>query len=48
MNINGSWNKALDIAAPIETPDVDGLTADGTAVLVETHNNGHTEIRRYP
>ena len=43
---DGSSTKALDIPAALEPPDVDGLTADGAAVLVETHNNGHTEIQQ--
>jgi dipeptidyl aminopeptidase/acylaminoacyl peptidase len=41
-----SWTKALDIPAVIETPDVDGLTADGGAVLVETRNKGQVDIQQ--
>jgi dipeptidyl aminopeptidase/acylaminoacyl peptidase len=46
VHSGGSWNKALDVVAPIEPPDVDGLTADGTGVLVETHNNGRIDIQQ--
>lgn len=46
VKVDGSLNKVLDIPAAIETPDVDGLTADGTGVLVETRNNGHSEIQQ--
>jgi len=41
-----SWKKSLDIPAAIETPDMDGLSVDGTAVLVETHNKGQADIQR--
>ncbi|HUO92948.1 MAG TPA: alpha/beta fold hydrolase, partial [Rhizomicrobium sp.] len=42
---SSSLSQALDIPAAIETPGVDGLSEDGTAVLVEIPNNGRTEMQ---
>jgi dipeptidyl aminopeptidase/acylaminoacyl peptidase len=46
VGADGSWKTALNVPAAIETPDVDGLNEDGTAVLVQTRNNGRVEIQQ--
>jgi dipeptidyl aminopeptidase/acylaminoacyl peptidase len=46
VNNGDTWIKALDVVAAFEPPDVDGLSADGSAVLVEHRNNGHLEIQQ--
>ena len=43
--VDGSFKKVIDVTAATETPDMRGLNADGTAVLVETRNNGRAEIQ---
>ena len=46
VNIDGSFRKVIDVAASTETPDMLGLNADGTAVLVRSRNNGRFEIQQ--
>jgi dipeptidyl aminopeptidase/acylaminoacyl peptidase len=45
LNIDDSWITAVDVLAPVETPEVKGLTEDGSAVVLSARNNDHTEFK---
>lgn len=46
LKVNDRWVRALDVVAPINTPEIEGFSSDGRSLVVAMLDKGHVAIKQ--